>query len=123
MVPMAGVEPARPYEQPILSRTRLPFRHTGLICPQRLGEGHPAPFATGGNPKSAKNPPLDGSPLRTRRDDRRDRGRRGIRNNEATESHHEGTVHRFMLFIGEARIQADREPRRTIDRHQQFPLP
>ena len=30
MVPRAGVEPARPYGQRILSPQRLPFRHPGM---------------------------------------------------------------------------------------------
>ena len=29
MVPVVGVEPTRPCGQPSLSRSRLPFRHTG----------------------------------------------------------------------------------------------
>lgn len=32
-VPVVGVEPTRPFGQPILSRSRLPFRHTGLARP------------------------------------------------------------------------------------------
>ena len=31
MVPRAGVEPARPYGQRILSPQRLPFRHPGTF--------------------------------------------------------------------------------------------
>ena len=31
MVPGAGLEPARHYGQPILSRPRLPFRHPGAV--------------------------------------------------------------------------------------------
>ena len=33
MVPRAGVEPARPYGQRILSPQRLPFRHPGMYRP------------------------------------------------------------------------------------------
>ena len=32
MVPRAGVEPARPFGQRILSPQRLPFRHPGISC-------------------------------------------------------------------------------------------
>ena len=31
MVPRAGVEPARPFGQRILSPQRLPFRHPGML--------------------------------------------------------------------------------------------
>ena len=31
MVPRAGVEPARPFGQRILSPQRLPFRHPGIL--------------------------------------------------------------------------------------------
>ncbi len=37
-VPVVGVEPTRPLGQPILSRSRLPFRHTGL-CVRRPHPG------------------------------------------------------------------------------------
>jgi hypothetical protein len=30
LVPLEGLEPPRPYEQQILSLSRLPFRHRGL---------------------------------------------------------------------------------------------
>ncbi len=32
VVPRAGVEPARPFGQRILSPQRLPFRHPGTRC-------------------------------------------------------------------------------------------
>ena len=36
MVPRAGVEPARPFGQRILSPQRLPFRHPGLLSVTRI---------------------------------------------------------------------------------------
>ena len=33
-VPVVGLEPTRPFGQPILSRSRLPFRHTGPARPR-----------------------------------------------------------------------------------------
>ena len=35
MVPRAGVEPARPFGQRILSPQRLPFRHPGMLSVSR----------------------------------------------------------------------------------------
>lgn len=47
MVPRAGVEPARPYGQRILSPQRLPFRHPGTrsenstrVAPQQNATNH-----------------------------------------------------------------------------------
>ena len=36
MVPRAGVEPARPFGQRILSPQRLPFRHPGMLSVTRI---------------------------------------------------------------------------------------
>ena len=36
MVPRAGVEPARPFGQRILSPQRLPFRHPGMLSVSRI---------------------------------------------------------------------------------------
>jgi hypothetical protein len=36
MVPRAGVEPARPFGQRILSPQRLPFRHPGMLPVTRI---------------------------------------------------------------------------------------
>jgi hypothetical protein len=36
MVPRAGVEPARPFGQRILSPQRLPFRHPGTLSVARI---------------------------------------------------------------------------------------
>ena len=36
MVPRAGVEPARPFGQRILSPQRLPFRHPGILSVSRI---------------------------------------------------------------------------------------
>src|SRR6185436_249517 len=36
MVPRAGVEPARPFGQRILSPQRLPFRHPGILSVTRI---------------------------------------------------------------------------------------
>ena len=36
MVPRAGVEPARPFGQRILSPQRLPFRHPGMSSVTRI---------------------------------------------------------------------------------------
>ena len=36
MVPRAGVEPARPFGQRILSPQRLPFRHPGMSSVARI---------------------------------------------------------------------------------------
>ena len=36
MVPRAGVEPARPFGQRILSPQRLPFRHPGMSSVNRI---------------------------------------------------------------------------------------
>ena len=36
MVPRAGVEPARPFGQRILSPQRLPFRHPGMLSVGRI---------------------------------------------------------------------------------------
>ena len=37
MVPRAGVEPARPFGQRILSPQRLPFRHPGMLSTKSHG--------------------------------------------------------------------------------------
>ena len=36
LVPRAGVEPARPFGQRILSPQRLPFRHPGMLSVTRI---------------------------------------------------------------------------------------
>ena len=36
MVPRAGVEPARPFGQRILSPQRLPFRHPGMLSVSQI---------------------------------------------------------------------------------------
>ena len=42
LIPEVGFEPTRPFGQPILSRSRLPFRHSGRLvdrAPRRRGAG------------------------------------------------------------------------------------
>ena len=41
MVPRAGVEPARPFEQRILSPQRLPFRHPGMLSVSLVYQAFP----------------------------------------------------------------------------------
>src|ERR1044072_1863553 len=41
LVPRAGVEPARPFGQRILSPQRLPFRHPGVLSVTRFYQAFP----------------------------------------------------------------------------------
>ena len=41
MVPRAGVEPARPFGQRILSPQRLPFRHPGMLSVTLMYQAFP----------------------------------------------------------------------------------
>ena len=40
LVPEAGLEPARPYGQEILSLQRLPFRHSGILAVFQIIKEH-----------------------------------------------------------------------------------
>jgi hypothetical protein len=64
MVPRAGVEPARPFGQRILSPQRLPFRHPGILCVTRIlaslsyfREGH---LNRDAYERARRQPPSDG---------------------------------------------------------------
>jgi hypothetical protein len=48
MVPRAGVEPARPFGQRILSPQRLPFRHPGMLSATEFYQAFPL-FAKSSN--------------------------------------------------------------------------